>query len=78
MCRTLFQATTDSMKMKSISVERLEYLIERLENAVKVCYTAPEDKEKGYPYAAGYARSCLQETAEQLKELINNETGDLY
>jgi len=78
MCRTLFQATTDSMKMKSISIERLEYMIERLENAVKVCYTAPEDKEKGYPYAAGYARSCLQETAEQLKELINNETGDLY
>ena len=78
MCRTLFQATTDSMKMKSISVERLEYMIERLENAVKVCYTAPENAEQGYPYAAGYARSCLQETAEQLKELINNETGDLY
>ena len=66
------------MKMKSISVERLEYLIERLENAVEVCYTAPENAEQGYPYAAGYARSCLQETAEQLKELINNETGDLY
>jgi len=66
------------MKMKSISIERLEYLIERLENAVEVCYTAPEDKEKGYPYAAGYARSCLKETAEQLKELIKNETGDLY
>ena len=78
MCRTLFQATTDSMKMKSISIERLEYLIERLENAVEVCYTAPEDKEKGYPYAAGYARSCLKETAKQLKELIKNETGDLY
>jgi hypothetical protein len=66
------------MKTKNISVERLEYMIQRLENAVEVCYTAPEDKEKGYPYAAGYARSCLQETAEQLKELINNETGDLY
>lgn len=78
MCRTLFQATTDSMKMKNISVERLEYMIQRLENAVEVCYTAPEDKEKGYPYAAGYARSCLQETAEQLKELMNTETGDLY
>jgi len=78
MCRTLFQATTDSMKMKSISIERLEYMIERLENAVEVCYTAPENAEQGYPYAAGYARSCLQETAEQLKELINNETGDLY
>jgi hypothetical protein len=78
MCRTLFQATTDSMKMKSISIERLEYMIERLENAVEVCYTAPENAEQGYPYAAGYARSCLQETAEQLKELMNNETGDLY
>ena len=66
------------MKTKSISIERLEYMIERLENAVKVCYTAPEDKEKGYPYAAGYARSCMQETAEQLKELMNTETGDLY
>ena len=78
MYRTLFQATTDSMKMKSISIERLEYMIERLENAVEVCYTAPENAEQGYPYAAGYARSCLQETAEQLKELMNNETGDLY
>jgi len=66
------------MKTKNISVERLEYLIQRLENAVEVCYTAPEDKDKGYPYAAGYARSCLQETAEQLKELMNTETGDLY
>ena len=78
MCRTLFQATTDSMKMKSISIERLEYMIERLENAVEVCYTAPENAEQGYPYAAGYARSCMQDTAEQLKELIKNETGDLY
>jgi len=66
------------MKTKNISVQRLEFLIQRLENAVEVCYTAPEDKEKGYPYATGYARSCLQETAEQLKELMNTETGDLY
>ena len=66
------------MKTKNISVQRLEFLIQRLENAVAVCYTASEDKEKGYPYAAGYARSCMQETAEQLKELMNTETGDLY
>ena len=66
------------MKTKNISVQRLEFLIQRLENAVAVCYTAPEDKEKGYPYAAGYSRSCMQETAEQLKELMNTETGDLY
>jgi len=66
------------MKMKSISIERLEYLIERLENAVEVCYTAPENQEEGYPYAAGYARSCMQDTVQQLKELMNNETGDLY
>ena len=66
------------MKTKNISVQRLEFLIQRLENAVAVCYTAPEDKDKGYPYAAGYARSCMQETAEQLKELMNIETGDLY
>jgi len=66
------------MKTKTISVQRHEFMIQRLENAVEVCYTAPEDKEKGYPYAAGYARSCLQETAQQLKELMNTETGDLY
>ena len=67
------------MKMKNISVERLEYMIQRLENAIEICHIALENGDCLYATAsASYAGSCMQETVEQLKELMNTETGDLY
>lgn len=61
-----------------IEIERLEYMIQRLENAIEICHIALENEDCLYATAsASYAGSCMQETVEQLKELINNETGDL-
>ena len=61
-----------------IEIERLEYMIQRLENAIEICHIALENGDCLYATAsASYAGSCMQETVEQLKELINNETGDL-
>ena len=31
-------------------------MIERLEDAIQVCYDVGKDKNKGYPYATGYAQ----------------------
>jgi hypothetical protein len=64
------------MKTTHISISRIDRMIDRLENAIQVCYTAPEKSDQGYPYAAGYSRSCMQETVQQLKELLKNENGD--
>lgn len=61
-----------------IEIEHLEYMIQRLENAIEICHTALENEDYLYATAsASYAGSCMQETVEQLKELIKNKTGDL-
>ena len=61
-----------------IEIEHLEYMIQRLESAIEVCHTALENEDYLYATAsASYAGSCMQETVEQLKELMNTETGDL-
>jgi len=36
--------------------------------AINECYTAPEDPDKGYAYATGYAKSTLQEVLEYLSK----------
>ena len=56
--------------METFSItNRLQFLIERLEHAVDVTESAPEDPDKGYPYATGYARSAMEDTARLLRDL---------
>lgn len=47
----------------------VSHIIERLEDAIQVCY----DVGKGYPYATGYAQVTMKETIWMLKELMNEE-----
>lgn len=51
----------------------VSHMIERLEDAIQVCYDVGKDKNKGYPYATGYARDTMKETIWQLKELMNEK-----
>ena len=49
----------------------LDLIIGRLEDAINVCHTAPENpKEEGYPYATGFARSAMQGAVEDLRRLM--------
>lgn len=51
--------------------EQVNHIIKRLEDAIQVCYTAPENpKEQGYPFATGYARSAMQGVVEDLQRLM--------
>ena len=51
--------------------DQLVMLIDRLNNAVNVCYTAPENpKEQGYPYATGYSRSAMSDVADELSAIV--------
>ena len=44
--------------------DQLVMLIDRLNNAINVCYEAPEIEDQGYPYATGYSRSAMIELAD--------------
>ena len=48
----------------------LDLIIGRLEDAIKVCYTAPDNKDEGWPYATGFARSAMQGAVEDLRRLM--------
>jgi hypothetical protein len=51
--------------------DQLVMLIDRLNNAVNVCYTAPENpKDQGYPFATGYAQSAMSEVADSLSVIV--------
>ena len=55
----------------NVTKEELNVIIGRLEDAIKVCYTAPENpKDEGYPYATGFARSAMQGAVEDLRKLM--------
>ena len=55
----------------NVTKEELNVIIQRLEDAINVCHTAPENpNEEGYPYATGYARSAMQGTIEDLRRLM--------
>ena len=43
-------------------------LIQNVKDAIEVCYTAPQNPDQDYPFAAGYARSCLQSVLDYLTE----------
>ena len=57
-------------QMIEVEQEYIDGMIQRLEDAIDVCYTAPENQEEqGYPYATGYSRSCMIAIMEMLQEL---------
>ena len=44
--------------------------IDRLNNAINVCYSAPDIEDQGYAYATGYARSAMIEVVESLDVIV--------
>ena len=59
------QITSNYNSMYSIN-QQLSNIIDRLNDAVNICYTAPDREDEGYPYATGYARSAIQGSVESL------------
>ena len=49
---------------------QLVSITERLQDAVNVCYTAPQNEDQGYPYATGYSKSAMQGVIEDLNRII--------
>jgi hypothetical protein len=54
----------------NVTKQELDLIIERLQEAIKVCHTAPDNTEEGWPYATGYARSAMQGAVEDLQRLM--------
>ena len=55
----------------NVTKDELNLIIGRLEDAINVCYSAPENpKEEGWPYATGFARSAMQGAVEDLRRLM--------
>jgi hypothetical protein len=50
--------------------DQLVMIIDRLNNAVNVCYEAPEIEDQGYPYATGYSRSAMTDVANDLSKIV--------
>ena len=50
--------------------DQLVMMIDRLNEAVNVCYEAPEIVDQGYPYATGYARSAMSDVADNLSAIV--------
>jgi len=49
-------------------------LQERLQDAVNVTYTAPQNEREGYPFATGYSRSAMQGVIEDLDRIVQQLT----
>jgi hypothetical protein len=49
---------------------QLLFLKERLQEAVNVTHTAPENKDQGYPYATGYSKSVMENTVKELERIM--------
>lgn len=62
------QTTSNYRSMYSINLQ-LSLIIDRLNGAVNVCQSAPNNEVQGYPYATGYARSAMSDISKQLVEL---------
>ena len=60
--------TTDYSTMYTIDL-KLSNMIQRLDEAVNVCQSAPDVEDQGYPYATGYSMSAMRAVLEQLTEL---------
>ena len=44
----------------NVTKQELDLIIQRLQDAINVCHTAPENKDEGWAYATGFARSAMQ------------------
>ncbi len=60
--------TTDYNTMYTTDL-MLSNMIQRLDEAINVCHTAPDIEGQGYPYATGYSMSAMRAVLEQLTEL---------
>ena len=49
---------------------KMEMIIDRLNEAVNVCYEAPNNEDQGYPYATGYSRSAMSDVANDLSAIV--------
>ena len=58
------------MKLETQLKSQLLSLQERLQDAVNVCYTAPENEDQGYPFATGYSKSAMQGVVEDLNQIM--------
>ena len=57
--------------MSTFSIDdQLVMMIDRLNEAVNVCYEAPEKEGQGYPYATGYSRSAMADVADKLSVIV--------
>ena len=57
--------------MNTFSIDdRLVMIIDRLNEAVNVCYESPQKEGQGYPFAAGYARSAMSSVSDDLSEIV--------
>jgi len=55
----------------NVTKDEINVMIRQLQNAINVCYTAPEDPDnEGYPYATGYAKSAMKQVVEDLQRLM--------
>lgn len=45
-------------------------VIEGLNDALKVCADAVQDKERGYPFATGYSRATMEYTVKSLETIM--------
>lgn len=61
------------MKEITVRVSDLESLLQSLEKTLSVCETAPNDPDRGYPYATGYATSSIRNVIEEINYLINKQ-----
>ena len=50
--------------------DEVNAIIRRLQDAINVCHSAPENEDEGYPYATGFARSAMQGAVEDLQRLM--------
>ena len=59
------------LRCRTLTDDHLIMLIDRLNDAINVCYSAPENpKEEGYPYATGYSRSAMMGVADDLSKIV--------
>lgn len=50
--------------------DQLIFLIDRLNDAVNVCYEAPDIDDDGYIYATGYSQSAMSGVADSLSAIV--------
>lgn len=59
----------------TISNQNLSFMIRTLQTAVDVCYSAPENKSEGYPYAVGYSKSAMQMVIDELMKTMQDQSN---